>query len=168
MISTLSSNPSLLRETTLPPACREHSMGPLFPKASLHLWILLILCDGCLVSQMKLKVKGRLHGTKGGFFMVEAKKQLGRLKHVSFANDTEKLLRTRAMDLVCGGFMALLFPCIPTGANPSECSIIASFEVLCSSLMDLVKSVSLYTFLILYIYVCPSACYKLMVNVILT
>lgn len=80
MISTLSSNPSLLRETTLPPACREHSMGPLFPKASLHLWILLILCDGCLVSQMKLKVKGRLHGTKGGFFMVEAKKQLGRLK----------------------------------------------------------------------------------------
>ncbi|KAK9223125.1 hypothetical protein WN944_011567 [Citrus x changshan-huyou] len=131
---------------------------------------------------MKLKVKGRLHGTKGRFFMVEAKK-LGRLMHVSFANDTEKLLRARAMDLVCGGFTALLFPCtrargparrapgtvhvravpclvlhrnvlvpcratcrpahwpslIPTGANPSECSIIASFEVLCSSLMDLVK-----------------------------
>ena len=66
------------------------------------------------------------------------------------------LLMTR---IVCGGFMALLLPSVPTGANPSECSIIAIFEVLCSSLMDLVKRVSLLdTFHVLYMHARARAC----------
>ncbi|XP_042509583.1 loganic acid O-methyltransferase-like isoform X1 [Macadamia integrifolia] len=113
--------------------------GRLFPKASLHFvhssYALHFLSrvpteledETCLAWN-----KGRIHYTSSQREVVEA-------YSVQYAKDMDSFLHARAQEIVCGGLMALLIPSLPDETNPSQSRLIELFELLESSLKDMIN-----------------------------
>ncbi|XP_042509590.1 loganic acid O-methyltransferase-like isoform X2 [Macadamia integrifolia] len=76
--------------------------------------------------------KGRIHYTSSQREVVEA-------YSVQYAKDMDSFLHARAQEIVCGGLMALLIPSLPDETNPSQSRLIELFELLESSLKDMIN-----------------------------
>ncbi|XP_043696112.1 loganic acid O-methyltransferase-like [Telopea speciosissima] len=113
--------------------------GRLFPKASLHFvhssYALHFLSrvpteledETCLAWN-----RGRIHYTSSQREVVEA-------YSVQYAKDMDSFLHARAQEIVCGGLMALLIPSLPDENHPSQSRLITLFELLESSLKDMIN-----------------------------
>ncbi|GLT31305.1 hypothetical protein SLA2020_060490 [Shorea laevis] len=112
--------------------------GRLFPKASLHF----VHSSYALpwLSKVPEQVLDRSSPAwnKGRVFYGSCK-EVEHAYAAQFAYDFELFLKARAEEVVPGGFMALLFQCVPNEANISKCSLIAFLELLGTTLMDMTK-----------------------------
>ncbi|XP_031263706.1 loganic acid O-methyltransferase-like isoform X1 [Pistacia vera] len=112
--------------------------GSLFPKASLHFVHSSYSIQWLSKAPDEVQDEGSLAWNKGRILQ-DGSEDVEKAYASQFADDMVSFLRARAMEIVPGGFMALLLPCIPHGANPSNCSLIANLELMGSCLMDLAK-----------------------------
>ncbi|XP_031285284.1 loganic acid O-methyltransferase-like isoform X2 [Pistacia vera] len=112
--------------------------GSLFPKASLHFVHSSYSIQWLSKAPDEVQDQGSLAWNKGRILQ-DGSEDVEKAYASQFADDMVSFLRARAMEIVPGGFMALLLPCIPHGANPSNCSLIANLELMGSCLMDLAK-----------------------------
>ncbi|KAJ4973522.1 hypothetical protein NE237_006696 [Protea cynaroides] len=113
--------------------------GRLFPKASLHFMHSSYALHFLSRAPTELEDetcatcnKGRIHYASSPNEVVEA-------YSVQYAKDIDSFLQARAQEIVSGGLMALLIPSLPDGTPPSQSRLIMLFELLESSLMDMVN-----------------------------
>ncbi|GAV81164.1 Methyltransf_7 domain-containing protein, partial [Cephalotus follicularis] len=64
-------------------------------------------------------------------------KEVKNVYAAQFDKDIGSFLDARAMEIVCGGFMAIILPSIREGADPLKCSANAVLHLLGSSLLDI-------------------------------
>ncbi|XP_038709963.1 loganic acid O-methyltransferase-like [Tripterygium wilfordii] len=111
----------------------------LFPKSYLHF----VHCSYSLqwLSNVPKEVldKDSPAYNKGKVFYSTAANEVYEAYEAQFAKDITSFLNARAEELVHGGFMALLIPCLPDGIPRSQCELEASFDLLGASLIDMVK-----------------------------
>ncbi|KAK3036520.1 hypothetical protein RJ639_030961 [Escallonia herrerae] len=110
--------------------------GRLFPKASLH------FVNSSYSLQWLSKVpkevvdKNSPAWNKGRIYYTNAPDEVIQAYSTQFARDMGSYLKARAEELVCGGLMALLIPCVPVGIPPSQSPLIAVVDLLGESLLD--------------------------------
>lgn len=114
----------------------------LFPNASLHFVYSSIALHW--LSEVPEKVmerdsaawnKGRVHYTSAPEEVVEAYAE-------QFAEDMEEFLRTRAEEVVSGGMVVIIMPGIPQGMPHRRVPSGLMYDLMASSLMDMVNEVS--------------------------
>lgn len=109
----------------------------LFPKASIHI----IHCSYAVhwMSKVPKEVmdKDSPAWNKGRIDYAYGPPEVHEAYAAQFVKDVERFLRARAQELVCGGLMALLVPCLSSGTTAQQCSIIAMAGVLGSCLVDM-------------------------------
>lgn len=79
--------------------------------------------------------KGRVHYTSAPEEVVAAYAD-------QFAKDTEEFLRTRAEEVVSGGMVVIIMPGIPHGMRQRRVPSGLLYDVMASSLLDMVNEVS--------------------------
>lgn len=80
---------------------------------------------------------------KGRIYYTNAPNEVFEAYSSQYAKDIQNFLDARREEIVCGGLVALIVPCIPDGIAPSDCPLIAVADVLGACLMDMVNAVSL-------------------------
>ncbi|KAF3450095.1 hypothetical protein FNV43_RR06175 [Rhamnella rubrinervis] len=113
--------------------------GRIFPEASLHFvhsssslqWLSRVPKE-VMIKNSSGWNKGRIHFTNSGDEVIRA-------YQAQHEKDMEKFLQARALEVVHGGLMVLIFAFKPNGAHPSQCLINLALDLVGSSLMDLVK-----------------------------
>ncbi|KAK3012447.1 hypothetical protein RJ639_010370 [Escallonia herrerae] len=111
--------------------------GRLFPKASLHFvnasyaihWLSRVPKD-VVDEQSPAWNKGRVYYTN-------APNQVIKAYSAQFARDMDSFFEARAQELVSGGLMTLVIPCLPVGTAPSQSPIMAVADLLGDSLLDM-------------------------------
>ncbi|KAK3012433.1 hypothetical protein RJ639_010356 [Escallonia herrerae] len=111
--------------------------GRLFPKASLHFvnasyalhWLSRVPKD-VVDEQSPAWNKGRVYYTNAPNQVVEA-------YSAQFSVDMESFFKARAQELVSGGLMTLVIPCLPVGTAPSQSPLVAVADLLGDSLLDM-------------------------------
>ncbi|GLU01550.1 hypothetical protein SLE2022_188560 [Rubroshorea leprosula] len=114
-------------------------LGRLFPKASLHfvhasyaLHFVSIIPKELVDENSPAYNKGRISYNKSQKEAVEA-------YSAQYRRDMEAFLSSRAEELVAGGLIALLIPCLPDGVPPAKCSSFATIDLLEASLFDMAE-----------------------------
>ncbi|GAV83421.1 Methyltransf_7 domain-containing protein [Cephalotus follicularis] len=106
----------------------------LFPKASMHFMHSSYALQWLSMVPNEVEDKNSPSWNKGK--ILYDSKEVEKVYAAQFDKDMGSFLNARAEEIVCGGFMAILLPSIPTGADPSKCTITAIFHLLGSSLLD--------------------------------
>lgn len=114
--------------------------GRLFPPASLHFaYSSHALAHLSKVPDELLDISSPAWN-KGKVYFTSSPKEVGEAYTRQFAKDMESFLKARALELVPGGLMAFLL----TSCHPdTKCVLTAVLDLLGSTLMDLVKMVSM-------------------------
>nr|AMJ39531.1 SABATH methyltransferase 7 [Bixa orellana] len=111
----------------------------LLPSSSLHLVNTSYALHWLSKIPEEIQDKNSPAWNKGKVHYSSSSKNVEAAYAAQFANDMESFLKARAEEIVHGGFLAVLLPCIPNEANPSKCTINALFEFMGSGLMDMVN-----------------------------
>ncbi|KAK3012449.1 hypothetical protein RJ639_010372 [Escallonia herrerae] len=74
---------------------------------------------------------------KGRIYYSSAPNEVIQAYSTQFSRDMGSFLKARAEELVCGGLMALLIPCVPVGTPPSQSPLRAVVDLLGESLLDM-------------------------------
>ncbi|KAE8022041.1 hypothetical protein FH972_007876 [Carpinus fangiana] len=90
-----------------------HFQGRLFPKASLHFVHSSYALHWLSKIPKELKDKASPAWNKGRIYHANASDDVREAYSAQFAKDMESFLNARAQELVCGGLMALIIPCLP-------------------------------------------------------
>jgi hypothetical protein len=96
--------------------------GRLFPKASLHFVHSSYALHWLSMIPKELIDKTSPAWNKGRIYYANASNDIvGEAYLAQFGKDMESFLNARAQELVCGGLMALIIPCLPDGIS-GKCS----------------------------------------------
>lgn len=114
----------------------------LFPKASLHFvhssYGLQLLSS----TPEELTDKNSPAYNKGRIYYGRSRNEVVAAYSGEFSKETESFLDARAQEIVSGGLMALIVPCLPDGLPPGECAVVAYADLLGDCLMDMAKLVT--------------------------
>lgn len=115
--------------------------GRLFPKASIHI----IHCSYALhwLTEVPKEVvdKDSPAWNKGRIDYAYSAPEVHEAYAAQFARDLERFLGAREQELMCGGLMALVVPCLLYGTTAQQCTLIAMGGVLGSCLIDMAMEV---------------------------
>ena len=115
--------------------------GRLFPKSSLHFIHSSYTLHWLSKVPKELLDKNSPAWNKGRISYGSAPNEVVQAYSAQFAKDMGSFLKARAQELVHGGLMALIIPCLPVDTSPSECPLIAVMDLLGDSLMDMARMV---------------------------
>ena len=117
--------------------------GRLFPDASLHI----IHCSYALhwLSEVPKEVvnENSPAWNKGRIDYAYAPQEVFEAYTAQYVKDVECFLRAREQELLCGGLMALILPCLQEGTTPQQHAFPAITRILGSCLMDMAKAVKI-------------------------
>ncbi|GAV87501.1 Methyltransf_7 domain-containing protein, partial [Cephalotus follicularis] len=109
--------------------------GRLFPKATMHFVHSSYALNWLSIVPNEVQDKNSPTWDKGRIFYES--KEVKNVYAAQFDKDIGSFLDARAMEIVCGGFMAIILPSIREGADPLKCSANAVLHLLFSTLFVL-------------------------------
>lgn len=120
--------------------------GRLLPKSSLHFIHSSYTLHWLSNVPGELLDKSSPAWNKGRIFYSRAPNEVVQAYSAQFGRDMASFLNARAQELVTGGLMVLIIPCLPVDTSPSECPLIAVMDLLGDCLMDMARMVWLIRF----------------------
>ena len=117
--------------------------GRLFPESSIHFMFSSHALHWLSKVPAELLDKNSPAWNRGKIHYTSAPDEVSHAYAAQFEKDMEIFLSARAKELVVGGMIVLLISALPTGIPASRTPIGILFDLLGSSLMDMVKEVSL-------------------------